>query len=685
MSPYEYHNDQLGVQARFIISGRNAHERSLQLIGDRGLRMRIEKDQIRRLRPNGPNTPMLVSWLTLPPNWQRQLIDSFGEPVRQLKQSWFEKHFERDTAALDYYLGYRLQDNKPLPDEVIEEYTLNASVLNTAEKVYNNRYSLRKAMRGQVKDIWGIVSNECNRFKDLFPHTLPTNPASLRRKLREYKKGGYQVLIHGNWCNKSALKVDEHVNQLLNNLFADVVEKPTPTEIARRYEGFLSGYVEVTNLETGEEYNPKDYPKLSTATVTNYLAKWVNKAGTHALRSGNRQVHMSQFKPYHTLKQPTYAGTIISIDDRQPPFEYAKGKRVWFYNGIDLASEAITVWVHGQTKEGIIDDFYRQLVRNYTQWGLALPAELEAEMSLNSKFINTFLQDGNMFEHVRIEANNARGKRIEAYFRQLRYGLEKTRTGWIARPFATTEANQAGPKENPLIPYQDIIRGCLQDIQTWNNMEHSKIKGKTRWEVFMENQRPDAKPINWRGFLPHLGERTETSCKLGIIRFNNQQHLLGESGMISYSNRLISLMDQIEGKDVVVHWLDDDQGQVIKALVYDATGRYICEAIQKPSYSRAKTERTPKDMKNREAMSKYVASVEGFINSRKKSIDKVTIVDNRPKTLNNGFQIPGLNKTTTHDMPEYDDAEVLDDLTDDFDDDLNRIETEYQPSLKDRF
>ncbi|HAZ00679.1 MAG TPA: hypothetical protein DCY97_00670 [Marinilabiliales bacterium] len=373
-NPYEYHNDQLGVQAAFLFEGRNQHEDSLCLIGDRGLRHRIKSGKICRLRAQGPNTPLLVTWLSLPPQWQRALIDRFGEPAKRTTEGRFVRHFIRDTRAYDFYLTYKFSDGSRInEDHKIEEYTLNASVLNTLDLLYRKQKSTVIGMRGtpnsMVKNgnkttVWDICAAECDNFKDIQAHTLPSNSAALRRKLREYKNEGYQSIIHGNWCNKSARKVFSDEIELLNNLFADVHEKPTATEVSRRYDGFIDGYVDVINNATGEMYNPADYPKLSNATITNYLAKWVNKAGTHAIRSGNRQVLMSKFKLYHTLEQPKYAGSIISIDDRQPPFEYADGKRAWFYNAIDLGSEAITCWVYGTTKEGIIDDFYRQLVRN---------------------------------------------------------------------------------------------------------------------------------------------------------------------------------------------------------------------------------------------------------------------------------------------------------------------------------
>ena len=420
-TPYEYHNDQLGVQVRFLIKGRDMDTKSLQLIGERGLQHRIADRKIIRLRANGPNTPALVKWISLPPDWQRLLIETFGEPSKQIKQSWFERTYVRDSVAYEFFLTYKLADGRPLPDEIIEEYTINASVLNTCQKIYSNRYAIRRNLQGQVQDVWGIVANECNRFKDIEAHTLPMNSAALRRKLRTYKKEGYECLVHKNYANRNALKVDDAVKELLNDLFATQPHKPTATEVSKQYNAFLDGYIEVINNVTGEDYNPAEFKPLSKNTITNFLAKWVNKTGTHKLRSGDRQKWMGRFSPYHSMNAPAYSGSIISIDDRQPPFMMENGKRIWFYNGVDLASEAITVWVYGTTKEGIILDFYRQMVRNYTEWGLQLPAELEAESALNSSYTETFLRPGAMFDYVRIEANNARAKRVERVNRVLRY------------------------------------------------------------------------------------------------------------------------------------------------------------------------------------------------------------------------------------------------------------------------
>lgn len=679
MGPYAYHNNKIGIEARVLFKGRHQSDESLELISERGLQKRIEKGYIERLRKNGPGAPSLITFKTLPPGWQRMVKETFGEPDKVIKKDWFREQYKQDTEAMDYFMTYKRRNGNYLSQEEIDKYVMNASVLNTVDSVYRNRKSYRKAMKGKTSDVWGIVANECNRFKEVIPHTLPEHPGSLRRKLREYRKQGYEYLVHKNEGNANARKVDEHVIDLLNSMFADQKRKPTATEIAAQYQGFLSGYVEIVNNNTGELYDPKDFPKISKSTITAYLARWTNKAATHAKRSGDRQKLMQKFKPYHSLEQPKHAGSIISIDDRQPPFEYAKSKRVWFYNGIDLGSEAFTVWVWGKSKDGIIMEFYRQMVRNYVEWGLNLPAELEAESSLNSSFKDTFLKEGAMFQHVRIEANNARGKRIEAYYRPLRYKHEKQHEGWLARPFAASESNQAGPDKDLILPYDKIVQNSLKDIENWNNTEHSKISGKTRWEVFLETQNPNLKPIHWRAFLPYIGHKTRTSCHTGIVKLQGKEYLLGEGKHIVYSDSLIRLMGQVEGKEIDVYWLDGNDGQVMKAIVYlKDSDQHVCDLVPKPTYQRATIEQTPEDMLNREAISKYVASVDSFIKQRKSEIEQVTVIDNRPKTLNNKFQIPGLKR---QDDFEERRAEIIEEK----EEDLKEEEMTFKKGLKDRF
>jgi hypothetical protein len=642
---------------------------------------------IKKVQSGGMGRPMLIAFDSL----STEIQNGIGDP-RNIGHL-LEMFYRIDSDAVTFFTTHKVDNIVTLELKYQNEYITNASVLKACVALKAARVNERRTKNGSLKGVMSTICADVISFNKVLlakhnvKHTLPHSEKRFKETFKAFLNDGgeafnYKSLISAKIRNVNAQKVTDHLMAVLNQMFAMQTAKPTRTQIGRQYDAFMAGYVELINEDTGEIYDPKDFKPLSESTVFNYLSKWEERIGTYTLRSGDRQKLFSQFKPYHSLDKPTYAGSLISIDDRQPPFQYATGLRPWFYNAIDLASEAFTCWVYGKSKEGIITDFYRQLVRNYTEWGFNLPAELEAEMSLNASFIKTFLRPGAMFQHVRIEANNARGKRIEAYYRQLRYAVEKDRTGWLARPFSKSEANQAGNAPVPLVPYKDIIDGCLRDIEDWNNSPHSVHTNKTRWQVFKEMQNPDLKPTNWKAILPYLGYTTTTSCNKGIIHLENREFLLGDDGEVYTGDRLISLMKIVEGREFDIFWLDNNNGGVLKAVIMlDDT--VICEAVPKPTYNRARIERTPTDEAARNVMSAYENTLTAYQRRKAASIDNIVVIDNTVKTLNRDFVIPGITRYEAKEdgaaveilEPAPDEAEVL----------FTTPPKTFTKSLKDRF
>jgi hypothetical protein len=368
----------------------------------------------------------LIDFDSLPSNIQEAL----GDPRKENHP--LEPYFEFDAQAVREYARFKRNGMNLKPDEQ-ERYIINASVMKAVLKLEIDRTQARIKMKQTLAGLTESLRYDVETFQNSLKvlhdvqHTIPTSQR-FKQCLKDFKDNAYFSLIKDveGAAKQNARKVDDTTEMIFNGLFKNQLHKPTPTEIARNYEAFLNGYAEVYNEDTGEMYNPKDFKSLSKATITNYINKWENKIATHKARSGDRQVYMGNFKPHHQMYLPKYSGAIISIDDRQPPFVYnTKNDRVWFYLGVDIASQAITTIVYGKTKEGIIVDFYRQMVRNYTEWGFCLPHELECESSLNSSFKDTLLRPGVMFQEVKIEANNARGKYIERINGKLRYEYEK--------------------------------------------------------------------------------------------------------------------------------------------------------------------------------------------------------------------------------------------------------------------
>ena len=114
-------------------------------------------------------------------------------------------------------------------------------------------------------------------------------------------------------------------------------------------------------------------------------------------------------------------------------------------------------------------------------------------------------------------------------------------------------------------------------------------------------------------------------------------------------------MKQVEGRDFDIRWLDANDGTILKAFVY-VNDRYICELLPKPKPNKAKIERTAADNELMALMTRYEATVNGFMKTQKNSLDTVTIIDSRKKTLNNKFQIPGLQEA--YDLDKNEDSQI---------------------------
>jgi len=659
--PYQYSNNIIAVESDELIP------KFWNALGSLQKEIQRYKDKpfgIKRLQVGGNGRKLLIDFDSLKP----QIQDALGDPRRV--DNPLETFFEFDADAVRYYSRFKRAGNS-LEGEEQERYIVNASVMKAVIKLEQARTQERIKLKGSLRGITATLVKDVENFnntlkvKHSVTHNLPASEKQFKKVLNECKNDLYYPLIkdpEGGKIN-NARKVDDQTEMIFNGLFKNQLHKPTPTEVARSYDSFLNGYAEVYNEDTGELYDPKDFKALSNATIISYINKWENKIATHKSRSGDRQVYMGNFKPHHQMDLPTLAGSIISIDDRQPPFVYnTKNDRVWFYLGVDIASQCFTTFVFGKTKEGIIVDFYRQMVRNYTEWGFCLPHELECESSLNSSFKDTLLRPGNMFQKVKIEANNARGKYIERMNGKLRYEVEKSASGWLARPTAKSEANQLSAAKKTVIPYEILVNERLLELEQWNNSPHPDHKGMSRWDYFEQNQNPNLKSTNWNGILPTIGYKTTTSCNGGYVRLQGKKRAIANDGKILTGESLIQQMRVIEGKEFDVYWLDGNDGEIMKALVY-MNDKFICEVMEMPRYNRATIERTDADVEALKLQSAYVASVDAFEKRQRNRIENVQIIDNTPKTVNSNFKIPNLKRY----QPEAEPVEVF---ADDSDDDL---------------
>lgn len=166
-------------------------------------------------RPGGNGRTSLIEFDYIPARYREEIIALYGDPKRKAASSSFANRIEKDPNAATFYLEYRLDDGRDLPQKHIKLYTANACILNALRDAYRTR-ALARAKHGKGNTgFWKQAAKVLQDLKAEMPHSLPKNPTSLRRKYDEYIKVGYEALISGKFCNDNTAKITPEIEAWL--------------------------------------------------------------------------------------------------------------------------------------------------------------------------------------------------------------------------------------------------------------------------------------------------------------------------------------------------------------------------------------------------------------------------------------------------------------------------------------
>jgi hypothetical protein len=141
----------------------------------------------------------LVVWDTLKDEYKAMVLRVFGEPKEYLAAQILDRYLilEHDPSDRSFLHSYRSNDDKSLTLDQQEKYLIAIQYLRLSASVkamatFANRDEFYHAICRLIK-----ARKIC----------LPTTPATLRRKLREFKKEGIGSIIPGHIGNKRAQKL----------------------------------------------------------------------------------------------------------------------------------------------------------------------------------------------------------------------------------------------------------------------------------------------------------------------------------------------------------------------------------------------------------------------------------------------------------------------------------------------
>lgn len=198
----EYYKNQLCVTFDELVP---------QIINSNTLKSCMRRHNILCARRACYDRQALYVYQSIPNRYKTKFDEIYGDPEKMMAEQKMKNDLIMDEDARKYFEEFKYDLNgvqTHLSNKLINEYTVNASVLNLLINRMNDLKADSHALgAGRRSDLWDILFTQSEKMRDLTGHTLPGNLARLKEKMKNYKKEKYQVLINGRIGNKNTLKI----------------------------------------------------------------------------------------------------------------------------------------------------------------------------------------------------------------------------------------------------------------------------------------------------------------------------------------------------------------------------------------------------------------------------------------------------------------------------------------------
>lgn len=583
----------------------------------------LHRGQMELVRRACRGVSSLVSWYSIPERYREAWRAKHGDPEAAMVIAELKQFVEYDTEARSYYFNYKLTGGMTLSKTrpgVVEKYTNEASILNAVAAWMEAKIESRKASRrkSNMGDLWARLAEEAQdpELLERFPHRLPKNPVSLRRKYDLYMTEGYPALISDKFGNDNSLRRTELIDRMVLTIYS-MQEKPFISTTCEIYNMFVMGQTELYDRTTGEQYDRKLFMKggkpvtLSESEVKNIINNHIYRAVVDKKRNDD-MFFSTTHRPHHHRKLPFYSLSKLTADDRDLPRKMRGGQRVKAYYVYDISSGCVVGAAYSTSKDrALFIDCIRDMVRTIYRNGWPMPGEIELEHHLASDFREELEK---IFPAVRwCRPGNSNEKYAETLNRDKKYGTEHLSQTGIGRWWAKSEAYRVPSKKvndeyvEREYSKEELIADDRAAIIEYNNQLHRKagksqrFAGKTRWQVLQECINPNLTEPNRPEIARQFGECTKTSLRHNqYVKVNYEEYMLPSPeviGQLASGNRKLE-----------AYWLDDKDGNVDRVYLYQGD-RYICEAEKIEKYNTADVEKTAADYA---AMAKQAAYVNAF-------------------------------------------------------------------------
>lgn len=628
----EYYGNKLCISARELVDGGIMTLPNYKQLSARG---RI--DVVRSGK--GLGRYALVAVDSLPTIYKEKVEETYPGGNAVLLRGWILSNYELDQAAVAYFMDWAArQHSDKATDGLARKYAVNASVLNTCIRLYDRSRDYRKLMGEKYN--WDMMAATIETLREEFGHDLPASTLRFRKKVNEYRQYGYECLISCKFGNQNKRKVDYKTERVVMSI-AVLPNQPYCSDVHEMYISFVCGELVVWDLETGEIFNPDDFtdrngePKeLSESTIRNILNKPSNRLLIEKARRGRTEFYHEQM-PHMHRHGGEFSLSQITMDDVDLPRRMKGGEYVHAYYAYDVVSQCRVGLAYGRDKDdALVVECFRDMFRLIERNGWGMPAGIEVEQHLMSKYKEGFLQAGEVFRFVHFCApQNSQEKYAEALNGAFKTTIaHKNHEGigrWYnkgARRVDQKKVSDSGNhtwEDRKYYTFEELVADDRRDCAEWNHTLHpnqKKYPGMTRWDVLVAKINPTLRPLDKLTLSRYIGERVETS-----IRRNSTVRAAYADWWLSGPEVLEKL--QPGNRKVTAYYLPDEDGNPTDVFLYQGD-RYIDKLRPVVSFNRVMAEQTEEDKAAYTEQAKIISHFDKYV--RDHAIGKVGVMRPQP-------------------------------------------------------
>lgn len=569
----EYFNKILCVTSPELTSGESPifNEGTLNVYATNGKVSRVH-------RFGGEGGYTLYAWSSLPAKYKERFVAKYGDPEQKMKEAMMKDRIRLDCEARKWYEAFTYEKNgqaEHLTENLIEEYTINASVVKGLLHMMAQRRAIRQSLNGSMVGAWEVIYQSSEAMREEYGHTLPQNVARLKAKLKAFKSGGYPSLISGKIGNRNTQKITDEFGRLLIALKRCRVPVYTDTQL-----------FEEANRRA-EENGWKPLKSLSG------MKRWLNSAAIMPLWYDavyGEQAARQKFGRKHRTALPTKRDALWYGDGTKLNLYYrdedGKVRTTQVYVVIDAMSEVMLGW-HISDSEDYEAQYHAY--RMAIQTSGRKPYEIVHDNQGGHKKLDA---DG-LFRklchvHRTTQPYNAESKTIEAVFGRFQQQV-------LHKDWRFTGQNITAKKESsrPNLEFIEENRDSLYTLaelkdaytlatKEWNGMRHPAY-GTSRLEAYEGSVNEETQEVTAHDMVDmfwvtakRMGTFTDQGISVTIKGQKRQYEVMGEPGVPDHEWRRLHTYERF-----VVKYDPYDFG-CIRLYKKEADGSLRFERVAEP-------------------------------------------------------------------------------------------------------